>query len=130
MATLVAAIGGVAIFIAAVGMTVGGLTLPSRYNGTLAPPNVGELGLGQIFGGIGLLALSLLIVGSAAALLGNLRGSRTALTVISATTALLAAAAFVMLMGAARRDAVLLAALGVAFLAFAGAAFVLARLKP
>lgn len=130
MATLVAAIGGVAVFIAAVGMTIGGLTLPSRYNGTLAPPNVGELGLGQIFGGIGLLALSVVIVGSAAALLANLRGSQTALMVISAITALLGAAGFVLLMGASRRDAVLLAALGVAFLAFAGAAFVLARLKP
>lgn len=129
-ATLVAAIGGVAIFIAAVGMTIGGLTLPSRYTGTLAPPNIGTLGLGQIFGGIALLALGMLVVGAAAALLGNLRGGRTALTVISAITALLAAAGFVMLMAAARRDAVLLAALGVAFLAFAGAAFVLARLKP
>lgn len=129
VATLVAAIGGVAIFIAAIGMTVGGLTLPSTYNGTLAPPNIGTLGVGQILGGIGLLALSLLVVGSAAALLANLRGSRTALAAVSAMTALLAAAGFGMLMSAARRDAMLLAALGAAFLAFAGAAFVLARLK-
>lgn len=129
-ATLVAAIGGVAIFIAAIGMAVGGFTLPATYNGTLAPPNIATLGLGQVVGGIGLLALSLLVVGSAGALLANLRGSRTALTAVSAMTALLAAAGFVVLMGSARRDAVLLAALGVAFLAFAGAAFVLARLKP
>lgn len=126
-ATVLAAIGGVSIFIAAVGMTIGGLTIPSRYAGGLAPPNIGELGLGQIVGGIGLLVLSLLIIGSAAALLADLRGSRAALTAISAVTALLAAAGFALLMSASQRDAVLLAAVGVAFLAFASAAFILAR---
>ncbi len=128
-ATLVAAIGGMAIFIAAVAMTVSGLTLPGRYAGQDPPPNVGELGIGQVVGGMGLLVLGILIVGSAAALLGGLRGSRPFAAGVSGLTALLALAAFVILMMPTRRDLVLLAALGVAVVAFGGAAVILARLK-
>lgn len=128
-ATLVAAIGGMAIFIAAVAMTVSGLTLPGRYAGQDPPPNVGELGIGQVVGGIGLLVLGILIVGSAAALLGGFRGSRPFAAGVSALTALMALAGFVLLMAPTRRDLVLLAALGVAVVAFGGAAVILARLK-
>jgi hypothetical protein len=129
VAALVAAIGGMAIFIAAIAMTVSGLTLPSRYAGTDPPPNVGQLGVGQVVGGIALLVLGILIVGSAGALLGGLRGSRPFAAGVSALTALLALAGFVVLMTPTRRDLVLLAALGVAVFAFGGAAVVLARLK-
>lgn len=128
-ATLVTAIGGTAIFIAAIAMTVSGLTLPGRYAGQDPPPNVGELGVGQVVGGIGLLVLGILIVASAAALLGGLRGSRPFAAAISALTALLGVAGFVILMTATRRDLILLAALGVAVVAFGGAAVILARLK-
>lgn len=128
-ATLVAAIGGMAIFIAAVAMTVSGLTLPGRYAGQDPPPNVGQLGVGQVIGGIGLLVLGILIVGSAAALLAGLRGSRPFAAGVSALTALLALAGFAVLMTPTRRDVVLLAALGVAVVAFGGAAAILARLK-
>lgn len=128
-AALVTAIGGMAIFIAAVAMTVSGLTLPGRYAGSTPPPNVGQLGLGQVVGGIGLLVLGMLVVASSAGLLSGLRGSRPLAAGISAITALLAAAGFVVLMSATRRDLVLLAALGVAFVAFGGAAVILARLR-
>ena len=129
VAAVVTAIGGMAIFIAAVAMTVSGLTLPGRYAGTDAPPNVDQLGTGQVVGGIGLLVLGILIVGSAAALLGGLRGSRPFAAGISGLTALLGLAGFVLLMAPTRRDPVLLAALGVAVVAFGGAAVILARLK-
>ena len=128
-AVLVTAIGGVAIFIAAIAMTVSGLTLPGRYAGAEPPPNIGELGTGQVVGGVALLALGMLIVGSAAALLGDLPRSRPFAVAVSALTALLALAAFVLLLAPARRDLVLLAALGVAVVAFGGAAVILARLK-
>jgi uncharacterized SAM-binding protein YcdF (DUF218 family) len=128
-ATLVAAIGGTAIFIAAVAMTVGGLTLPSRYSGAAPPPHIGQLGMGQVIGGIALLVLGLLIVASAAALFADLPRSRPLASAIDALTALLAAAAFVMLLASTRRDLVLIAAIGVVFVAFGGAAFVLARLR-
>lgn len=129
VAALVSAIGGMAIFIASVAMTVSGLTLPGRYAGADPPPNVDQLGTGQVVGGIGLLVLGLLIIGSAAALLGGLRGSRPLAAGVSALTALLALAGFVVLMTPTRRDVVLLAALGVAVVAFGGAAVILARLK-
>lgn len=128
-AVLVTAIGGMAIFIAAVAMTVSGLTLPGRYSGAEPPPNVGQLGMGQVIGGIALLVLGALIVASAAALLGGLQRSRPFAVAVSAITALLAAAGFVLLMTPTRRDVVLIAALGVAVVAFGGAAVVLARVK-
>jgi radical SAM superfamily enzyme with C-terminal helix-hairpin-helix motif len=128
--TLIAAIGGTAIFIAAAAMTVAGLTLPGRYSGTTPPPNVEQLGMGQVFGGIALLVLGLLIVGSTAALFADLPRSRALTTSVSALTALLAAVGVVLLMGASRRDLELLAAVGVACVAFAGTAIVLARRRP
>jgi hypothetical protein len=128
-AALVTAIGGMAIFIAAVAMTVNGMTLPSRYSGSTPPPNVDQLGIGQVVGGIGLLVLGLLIVASAAGLLAGLQRSRPVAVGVSAITSLLAAAGVVVLMTATRRDAVLIAALAVAFVAFGGAAVILARLR-
>ena len=129
MATLTAAIGGTAIFIAAVAMTVGGLTLPARYSGAALPPNIGQLGMGQVIGGIALLILGVLIVASAAALFVDLPRSKPLASGIYALTAVLAAAGFIMLLATTRRDLVLIAAMGVVFVAFGGAAFVLARVR-
>jgi hypothetical protein len=128
-AVLVTAIGGTAIFIAALAMTVSGLTFPSRYAGAEPPPNVGQLGFGQVVGGIGLLVLGILIVGSAAALLSGLPRSRPFAVSISAISAVLALAGFVLLLAPTRRDVVLLSALAVAVVAFGGAAVILARLR-
>lgn len=126
-AALAIAIGGTALFIAAVAMTVAGLTLPSRYAGATPPPNVGQLGMSQVVGGIALLVLGIVLVASAAALLSGLPRSRPLAVGASAATSVLAAAGIVVLMTAIRRDPVLLAALGVAFVAFGGAAVILAR---
>ncbi len=124
-----AAIGGMAIFIAAVAMTVGGLTLPTSYAGTTPPPNVSELGMSQVLSGIALLVLGLVIVATAGALLADLPRSRPLAAAACAIAAVLAAAGFVLVMGPARRDMVLLVSLGVAFVAFGGATVVLARLR-
>lgn len=118
-----------AIFIAAVAMTVGGLTLPSSYTGTLSPPNLSQLAITQVVAGIALLVLGLLIVATATALLADLPRSRPLAFASSAVAALLAAAGFVLVMGPTRRDLTLLAALGVAAVAFGGATVVLARLR-
>jgi hypothetical protein len=128
-AALVIAIGGLALFIAAVAMTVSGLTFPSRYTGATPPPNVSQLGVGQVVGGIGLLVLGILLVASAAALLSGLPRSRPFAIGTAGLTAVLTAAAIVMLFGATRRDLVLFAALAAAFVAFGGAALILARLR-
>jgi hypothetical protein len=128
-AALVSAIGGIAIFIAAIAMTVSGLTLPGRYAGSAAPPDVSGLGLGQVVGGIALLVLGMLVVGSSLGLIAGLPRSRPVAAGVAAVTALLALAAFALLMTATRRDLVLVSALGVAVVAFGGAALILARLR-
>jgi hypothetical protein len=126
-ATLVLAIGGMAIFIAAVAMTVGGLTLANGYAGSTPPPNVSALGMSQVFAGIALLVLGLVMVATSAALLADLPGSRPLAAGSSVIAALLAGAGVVLLLSATRRDWTLVVALGVAFLAFGSAAGILAR---
>jgi hypothetical protein len=118
-----------AVFIAGVAMTVGGLTLPNGYQGTDAPPNLSQLALAQVFAGIALLVFGLVIVATAVALLADLPRSRPMAVASTALAALLSVAAFVLVVGATRRDYILLAALGVAAVAFGGAAVVLARLR-
>jgi len=108
-------------------MMIGGLTLPGHYAGATPPPNLGQLGTQQIVGGIALLVLAVVIVASTTALLADLPRSRPLATGSTAATALLAAAGFFLLVGEPRRDLILLAALGVAFVAFGGAAVILAR---
>jgi hypothetical protein len=71
--------------------------------------------------------LGILLVASAAALLSGLPRSRPFAIGTAGVTAVLTAAAIVLLVGATRRDLVLLAALAVAFVAFGGAALILAR---
>jgi len=125
----VVATGGLAIFIAAMGVTISGLTLPGRYSGATPPPNIGALGTAQVVGGIALLVLGGLTVASAAALLADLPRSRALATGLSAVASLLAAAAVILLVGATRKDPQLIAAMVVSLVAFGGAAIVLARLR-
>jgi len=123
---LVCAVGGLAIFISAVAMIVAGLTIGSAYTGN-TPPNLSALGMPQIIGGLGLLILGGGLVLAAAALLADLRFGRPAAVVLTALTAVLAAAAAAMLFGEPHRDTVLVVALAVAFVVFGGATVVLAR---
>lgn len=128
-AALVSAIGGMAVFIAAVAILVGGLTLPSSYTGSTPPPNLTQLGMSQVLAGIALLVLGLVVMATTLALLADLPRSRPLAIASCAIAALLAGAAFVLVMGPTRRDLSLLAALGVATVAFGGATVVLARLR-
>ncbi len=126
VAMLVCAVGGAAIFIAAIAMVVAGLTIGSSYTGT-APPNLGALGTPQIIGGAGLVLLGGGLIVAAMALLGDLRFGRPAATVLTALTAVLAAAGAAMLVGEPGRDTVLVVALAVAFVIFGAATVVLVR---
>lgn len=126
---LIVGIGGLALFIAAIAVVVSGLSLAGRYAGVEPPPNLEQLGAPQIIGGLALVVLSLALIVGAGALLGGVRGSRTAVAALSALTATLAAAGFAISLVQTRRDVVLLSALGVTALVFAGSAVVLARLR-
>lgn len=128
-ALLVVGIGGLVLVIAAIAVTVSGLGLAGDYSGVEPPPNLNQLGTPQIIGGIATLLLGVALVAGAGALLNGVRGSRLAVAGLSALTAILAVGGFVMLFGETRRDIVLLSALGVTALAFAGSAAVLARLR-
>lgn len=128
-AALIAAVGGIAIFIAAVAMTVGGMTLPSGYSGTTPPPNIDQLALNQLIAGVALLVFALVVVATSVALLANLPRSRPLAVGSSAIAAVLAVATFAYVLRGTGSDPILLAALGVAAVAFGGASFVLARLR-
>jgi hypothetical protein len=126
IALLAMAILGLAIFIAAIAMVVFGVTTPARF-GSSPPPNVGQLGTGQVLGGIGLLVTGLALVGSALAVLADLRGSRRIAAVVAGLAALLSASGVVRVMGEGAGDAVLAAALAVTTIIFGVAAIILAR---
>lgn len=126
---LIAAIGGIAIFIGALAMTVGGLTLPSGYSGAKPPPNIDQLALNQVIAGIALLVFALVIVATSVALFANLPRSRPLAVGSSAIAAVLAIAAFAYVLIKSRSDPITLAALGVTAVAFGGASFILARLR-
>jgi hypothetical protein len=120
------AILGLAIFIAAIAMVVFGLTASSRFASS-PPPNVNALGTGQVLGGVGLMVMAVALVGSALAVLADLRGSRRIAAVVAGAAALLTAAGVVRVMAEGAGDAVLAAALAVTTIIFGASAIILAR---
>lgn len=120
------AILGLAIFITAIAMVVFGMTASSRF-GSSPPANVDALGTGQVLGGIGLLVMSVTLVGSALAVLADLRGSRRIAALVAGAAAVLSAAGVVRVMGEGAGDAVLAAALAVTTMIFGASAIILAR---
>jgi hypothetical protein len=126
-AALTIAVGGLALLIVAGTMIVNGLTMASRFAGATPPPSLGQLGVSQLVGGIGLVALSVVLVASSLALLAELRFARLLTVLFSVITALLSAAGAILLVGAANRDNMLDAGLGVAFVVFGAAAVILGR---
>jgi hypothetical protein len=126
VALLAMAIVGLSVFIAAIAMIVFGMTTASRF-GSSPPPNVDELGIGQVLGGAGLLVLGLGLVGSALAVLADLRGSRRIAAAAAGLGALLAGIGVVRVMGEGAGDPVLAGALAVTTLILGVAAIILAR---
>jgi hypothetical protein len=127
VALLAITIVGLALLIAAIAIVVSGITAGSRYSATTAPPNVGSLGIGQIVGGSLLALLSLALVGSAAAVLAELRRSRMIAALVSGAAAILGIVGVVIVMSQSGGDQVLAGALVVVTLIFAAAAIILAR---
>ncbi len=126
VAVLAMAILGLAIFIAAIAMLVFGLTAASRF-GSAPPPNVGSIGTGQVVGGVGLIIAGLAMVGSALAVLADVRGSRRVAAAVSGAVAVLSAAGVIRVMGEGGGDPVLAAALAVTTIILGVAAIILVR---
>ncbi|MGH2456476.1 MAG: hypothetical protein ACRDHD_09505 [Candidatus Limnocylindria bacterium] len=125
-ALLAVAILGLAIFIAAMAMIASGLTIAGRF-GSDPPPNVGQIGIGQVLGGAGLLALGGLLVGSSLAVLADVRNSRRIAAAVSALAAALSVAGVVLAVQQAGSDIVLPLALAVAAIIFGAASIILIR---
>jgi hypothetical protein len=126
VAILAIAILGLAVIIAALAMIVAGMTLGGRF-GADPPPNANQLGGGQILGGIGLVVLGAALVGSALAVLADIRRSRIVAAAISGIAAILSAAGVIYVTSLPKGGAVLPAALAIATLIFAVAAIILGR---
>lgn len=118
---------GFAIFIAGVAMTVGGITIAGSFGENPLPPNIGELGLGQVFGGAGLMVLGVVLSAGSIATFAAVPGARRITAVLSGLTAVLAGAGFGVLVTEVIRDLVLSGALGVAAILFGVAAVILGR---
>ena len=125
-AVLAVAILGLAVFIAGVAMAVAGLTVGSRF-GASPPPNVDQLGTGQLLGGVGLALLGLVLSGSGLAVLADIPRSRPVAAVASGLTAVLAVLAVIVVQAQPAGDMVLAVSLAVAALIFGAATFILVR---
>jgi hypothetical protein len=128
-AVLAVTVLGLAVFIAGVAMTVSGMTISSRYGGS-PPPNVDQLGFGQVLGGTGLGALGLLLSGSGLAVLAEVPRSRAVAAVVSVLAAILAVAGVILVQLQPGGDLVLGISLAVAAIIFAAAAVILVRPRP
>jgi putative copper export protein len=128
-AVLAMAVLGLAIFIAAVAIIASGLTMAGRY-GDSPPPNVGELGYGQVIGGAAMVVLSVALVASALAVLADVRGSRRVAAAVAGLTALISAAGVFLVMSQPVTDTILASALAVVTLVCGVSAIVLGRPRP
>jgi hypothetical protein len=123
---LAISVGGIALFITGLAMIVSGITMGARYASD-PPPNVGQLGLWPLLGGVGCLVLAVALIGSAVAVVVDVPRARPVAGAISALTGVLAAVgAGVVILGVAP-DPVIASALVVAVVIFAGAAVLLLR---
>lgn len=124
------AVGGLALLIVALSVLIGGITAGARYQGGQPPPNVGQLGLGSIAGGIGLLVLALAMAGSSVAVFADLPRARLAAALVAGVAALLSAIGVVVVMAGVAPDVVMASALAIATLVFAASAMLLRRPRP
>jgi hypothetical protein len=125
-AVLAVTVLGLAVFIAGVAMAVAGMTVANRFGGS-PPPNVDQLGLGQVLGGIGVGALGIVLSGAGLAVLAEVPHSRPVAAGVSGLSAVLAVIGIILVQQRPGGDMVLSIALLVAGLIFAAAAVVLIR---
>jgi hypothetical protein len=126
VATLVIGIGGVALLITAASMVVAGLTISSRYADSV-PPNISQLGIGQVIGGVGLLLLAMGLVATSAGVFLDVRGARRAAAGLAALTAALMVLGIVLVMTLGGGDRLLAIALLVGVVMFGASSVLLLR---
>jgi hypothetical protein len=126
-AALAIAVLGVAVFLAGVGIVVSGLTASAAYDPASAPPNVAELGTGQVIGGFSLFAAGVVLAGGGLGLLAGSERARIPTAVLAIIGALAAAAGAVAIIVRGPSDLILaITLLGLA-LGLGGAGLLLLR---
>ena len=90
-AALTVTVLGIALFIAAVGVVVSGLTLSASFDPANPPPNADALGTWQVIGGFILFFVGLALAGGGLALLAGSRRARIPTAILALVTALAAA---------------------------------------
>jgi len=128
VAALTVAVLGIALVIVAVTLIVSGITISSRYaSGGDLPPNIGQLGMLPLWGGVGLAVLGVLLVGAPLALLADIRRARLATVIVSLVAALVALGGVLLVISRTGSNGILIATLGVIALVFGASALILAR---
>jgi hypothetical protein len=121
---------GIAIFIAAIGIVVSGLTLSGSYDPANSPPNASELGTWQVVVGFALFAVGVALAGGGLALLTGSRRARVPTAVLAIISGLVAIGGAVAIVARGPSDLILaLTLLGLA-LALGSAGLLLLRPRP
>lgn len=129
-ASLAVTVLGVALFIAAIGIVVSGLTLSASFDPANPPPNADALGNLQVIGGFILFVVGLALAGGGLALLtGSLR-ARIPTAVLALATALGAAAGAVAIVLRGPSDLILVLTLFGLALGLVAAGLLLLRPRP
>jgi hypothetical protein len=129
-AALAVTVLGIALFIAAVGVVVSGMTLSASFDPANPPPNADALGTWQVIGGFILFVVGLALAGGGLALLtGSLR-ARVPTAVLALATALGAAAGGVAIVLRGPSDLILVLTLFGLALGLVAAGLLLLRPRP
>jgi len=126
-AALTIAILGVAIFIAGIGVVVGGLTAAGSFDPANPPPNSDTIGTWQTMAGFAMFAVGLALVGAALSLLAGASRPRIPTAVASVVLGIVSFAAGVMIVLRGPSDLILAISLFGLGLGLAGAGLLLLR---
>jgi hypothetical protein len=129
-AALAVVVLGIAIFIAAIGIVVSGLTLGGSYDPGNPPPNADALGTWQVLAGFALFAVGVALAGGGLALLTGSRRARVPTAVLAIITGFVAMGGAVAIVVRGPSDLILALTLFGLALALGSAGLLLLRPRP
>ena len=129
-AALAVTVLGIALFIAAVGVVVSGLTLSASFDPGNPPPNADALGTWQVVGGFILFVVGLALAGGGLALLSGSLRARIPTAILALVTALAAGVGGIAIILRGPSDLILVLTLFGLALGLVGAGLLLLRPRP
>jgi len=121
---------GVAVFIAAIGVVVSGLTLPASFDPGNPPPNADALGTWQVIGGFVRIVVGLALAGGGLALLAGSQRARVPTAILALFTALAAVGGGIAIILRGPSDLILVLTLFGMALGLAASGLLLLRPRP